>query len=80
MELKTALDELSEKFKDCIPNSNLVLATSRCTDIISIKEWLDFFEGFSQVTLEEGMMILFILIKELVWPASKPFFVATNEP
>ena len=54
MELKTALDELGEKFKDCIPNSDLVTATSRCNDIISCKEWLQFFEGTSNITLEEG--------------------------
>jgi hypothetical protein len=58
--LKTALDELAEKFKDCIPNSNLVVATSRCNDIISVREWIEFFDGFSQVTLEEGIHIILI--------------------
>lgn len=74
-----ALEDLAEKFKDCIPNSNLVVATSRCNDLISVKEWIEFFEGYSQVTLEEGIIFLCILIKELVWPASKPLLVSGND-
>ncbi len=54
MELKTALDEMGDKYKDVIPNANLVLATARCQNIISVKEWLDFFDGFAQVHMEGG--------------------------
>ena len=54
LELKTALDELGDRFKDCIPNSSLVIAAARCNDIISVEEWISFFDGFLQITLDEG--------------------------
>ena len=59
-ELKQAIDEMGERFKDCIPSASLILATSHCQDIISLGEWLEFFDSQASVVFENGKSFFII--------------------
>ncbi|KAI9106243.1 hypothetical protein DFS34DRAFT_602774 [Phlyctochytrium arcticum] len=60
-DLKTALDELSTQFKDFMPRPDLLSQLTMSKNIMSIREWLETYDGSLDFCLES----------ELVWPAQK---------
>jgi hypothetical protein len=83
------LDELGEKFRDVIPSASLVTLAARSKHIISLEEWIRFFDSHQNVVLESGMFKFFEVFGdecegtkgilgnvELVWPAQKPMTLA----
>lgn len=64
-EVKHAFEEIMERYRDMLPHQNLLTEIAGCNDIISVREWLDAFQGPAHNTLES----------ELVWPAVKPIII-----
>ncbi|KAJ3196110.1 hypothetical protein HK101_010041 [Irineochytrium annulatum] len=64
-DLKNALDELPERFKDLMPSAEILRFIAGCKRIMSIDEWLDIFDGHVRVPKES----------DLVWPMYKAIVI-----
>ncbi|KAI9207530.1 uncharacterized protein BJ171DRAFT_277093 [Polychytrium aggregatum] len=60
-DLKSALDELPNRFAAHIPSDHTLVAVSKCDSIMSIADYLDIYTGHVKIVLDS----------ELVWPMPK---------
>ncbi len=64
-ELKGALDELADTYRDQIPTAAALTSLCKSDKVTSVSEWRAFYHGESPLYLES----------ELIWPAAKPLAV-----
>ncbi len=69
--MKSALDDLVVKFKEMIPKQEMIYALTNSSEVLSINEWVDFFDGITPVVADNGNLYWVLFCLELVWPAPK---------
>ncbi|KAJ3290925.1 hypothetical protein HK104_006445 [Borealophlyctis nickersoniae] len=61
-DLKPALDELGDRYRNLIPRPEFIIAVSSESHVMSVDEWCELFDGHLEVVLES----------DLVWPVPRP--------
>ncbi|KAJ3056310.1 hypothetical protein HK097_007410 [Rhizophlyctis rosea] len=64
-DLKPALDELADRYRNLMPQPEVITRLSARKDVMSVDQWCEVFDGHVPLTLES----------ELVWPVAKPIVV-----